>query len=933
VAADMSDAQRAWKREDYKRAGELYARIVEKAPRLTVAKCHLGLCLILTGQSSKGCKIVDELLEQEVPVNALVCAIRAVTVLEEVEGTEKLVQRYRTSALHLAQRVTEETPEDPFPLTVLARLCVKGNDGEGLRLMTKLLVERFPHAVETHYYDGIRAAWEGDWRTADRKLRKAEGLGWSQDDPTPLIVRARLAMERENGEELRKASKLLLERFPDAMETHYFNGLRAAWDGDWITAEDELLEAGRRGLPQEEVDTILAMGIHTRALAWRYTYYTLYLIAGWLVGLAVLFTVGKALSAATVRSVERVEPTQAITPVQRVLRKVYRLVIALAAVYYYLSLPIIVILSVALPASLIYGMFVTGTAFIQLLLVVGILGLAMVFTAFTAVWTSFVRVRDDDPGRALRPNEAPPLWELTREVAREVGTRPIDEIWLTPGSEISVSERGPYRQRLKGHGRRALVLGTAALGGLRQDAFRAIVAHEYGHFFHRDTAGGHLALRVSTAMADFAEEVTQNETTDWWNIAFQFLRVYHFLFRRISFGASRLQEVLADGVAVRTYGSDVFEQGLTHVVRRSVQSDQLAARAVNEGARKKRQLKGFCEQLEHPAVDDLLEAEEEVIELLKRSSSEDDTHPTPVERFALARRIPVQNPTADDALVWDLFEDRERLMREMNNWVAEAVQAQVTGWVSVQKQIIEHYTAALAENRTSIFYEERGIAYANLGRDEDALADLDKAIQSDPEAARSLFWRAEVHQRRSNDVQAGADLEKSLACSREWTSDESYYNRDECRYRLGECYCRLGQYESAARAFSSLIEADRPSLRALFWRGRASRAMDDRRQAIRDFTEVIEHCPRSAGIHGERGSAYLAEAHAGGDNACLQEAIADFTEAIHLDRRDATAYASRAKAYRALGEDDKAARDERKAEHFLHVSAGSPKDASTPAQP
>jgi Zn-dependent protease with chaperone function len=32
------------------------------------------------------------------------------------------------------------------------------------------------------------------------------------------------------------------------------------------------------------------------------------------------------------------------------------------------------------------------------------------------------------------------------------------------------------------------------------DAFRAVLAHEYGHFTNRDTAGGEIALRVNRDM-------------------------------------------------------------------------------------------------------------------------------------------------------------------------------------------------------------------------------------------------------------------------------------------------------------------------------------------------------------------------------------------------------------------------------------------------
>ena len=52
--------------------------------------------------------------------------------------------------------------------------------------------------------------------------------------------------------------------------------------------------------------------------------------------------------------------------------------------------------------------------------------------------------------------------------------------------------------------RRVLVLGVGLLDGLRQAPFCAVLAHEYGHFVHRDTAGGELALRVNNDMRKFA---------------------------------------------------------------------------------------------------------------------------------------------------------------------------------------------------------------------------------------------------------------------------------------------------------------------------------------------------------------------------------------------------------------------------------------------
>ena len=52
----------------------------------------------------------------------------------------------------------------------------------------------------------------------------------------------------------------------------------------------------------------------------------------------------------------------------------------------------------------------------------------------------------------------------------------------------------------------------------------------------------------------------------------RFLKAYYVMFNRITFGASRLQEVMADRVAVNAYGAPAFERGLKHVIRRDLET-------------------------------------------------------------------------------------------------------------------------------------------------------------------------------------------------------------------------------------------------------------------------------------------------------------------------------------------------------------------------
>jgi Zn-dependent protease with chaperone function len=314
-----------------------------------------------------------------------------------------------------------------------------------------------------------------------------------------------------------------------------------------------------------------------------------------------------------------------------------------------------------------------------------ILVLGAVVTLYAIVRSLFVRIRDDeDPGRAISEAEAPGLWKTAREVAAAVGTRSIDEIWLTPGTDLAVLERGTVRQRMTDRGRRALLLGAGTLEGFHQDAFRAVLAHEYGHFSHRDTAGGDVALRVRHGMMAFAVALAKAGFAVWWNLAFQFLRLYDLLFRRISHGATRLQEVLADRIAIQHYGIEAFSNGLTHVIRRSLLFQKVANDEIQKALEQERLLSNLYSLAAPSDTVAVNSLEEEVTKILDAKTTEDDTHPSPRDRFRLGQRIHSAAVDRTDGYVWQLFSNPDALMAEMTSLVAQRIGVNAVGEAAAQ---------------------------------------------------------------------------------------------------------------------------------------------------------------------------------------------------------------------------------------------------------
>ena len=481
---------------------------------------------------------------------------------------------------------------------------------------------------------------------------------------------ARIALDLKKEAEFRQATETLVHKYPDLAATHYCNAIRLAMDESWIAAEDEIKKAERLGLPSQTVQDFLASGIHTRAMAWRWAHYVLYVVAAWACGLLILFVAGKVFSRLTLRFIESADVNSSASGAETILRRYYRGLINVAGSYYYFSIPVVIFLVLAITGSIVYGFLVLGRIPIKLVV---ILVIGAIVTVYKMVQSLFVKVNSEDPGRSLGAEEAPGLWRLTREVAENLGTRPLDEIRVVPGTEMAVYERGSYRERREDLGRRILVMGLGLLPGFCQNPFRAVLAHEYGHLSHRDTAGGDVALRVNQDMIKFAYAMAYAGQAVWWNVAFQFLRLYHFLFRRISHGATRLQEVLADRAAARIYGAQPFEEGLRHVVRRQIEFNHFAYKEVQEALRSGRALQNVYALETQPEKT----LEEAIDNALNRQTSEDDTHPSPVDRFRLVSRVVCQNQPAPSAPMWDLFADREAITKEMSSQIEKMVRATV----------------------------------------------------------------------------------------------------------------------------------------------------------------------------------------------------------------------------------------------------------------
>lgn len=528
---------------------------------------------------------------------------------------------------------------------------------------------------------GLMAAMAADPKpTSSSRKEVAELADRAMDGPAgrdpqmlPAICQATVVAERLDL--LERCHRMISNMPGNEVETHVFGWMLAMSKNELGDAEEEIDAAEAAGLDAETVAELRQATSDAEPWLWTVGRGLGIAVVLWFCVFGVLVIVGIGLSRATLRSAESLPTTRSghATGGAAALRKVYSAVLLLTCAFYYASLPLMLLLVLLLGGGVIYAMFAIGHISIKLSVVVLV---ATVVTIVTLAKSLFVRGEDQDPGERLDLTEAPMLRGLLDEVAQQVETRAVDNVYLVPGADIAVFERGGALEKLTGKSERCLILGIAVLDGMTAMQLKAILAHEYGHFSNRDTAGGGFALAVRRSMIIFAEGLANEGMATVINPSWLFVTSFYKLFLRISQGASRLQEVLADRWAVFSYGPDAFEGGLRHVIDRDVRFEMDTEAYLKAAVETKQPVKNLYEEsYGHVSSDPKQDVEAQVQEILEAEPSPFDSHPRPVDRFRWARALECEAPVDSDpeASAWSVIGSKEALQLQMTEFVRDNV--------------------------------------------------------------------------------------------------------------------------------------------------------------------------------------------------------------------------------------------------------------------
>ena len=158
------------------------------------------------------------------------------------------------------------------------------------------------------------------------------------------------------------------------------------------------------------------------------------------------------------------------------------------------------------------------------------------------------------PGPTLEASSNPRLFKELNDVATKVGEPMPHEVYLVPDVNAGVRERGGFL----GFGRRrVMLLGLPLLQVLSISEMRAVLAHEFGHYYGGDTRLAPWIYKTREAIIRTVQHLSGSSSV--LHLPFVW---YGQLFLRVTQAISRRQEFAADALAARTVGARPLTTGL-----------------------------------------------------------------------------------------------------------------------------------------------------------------------------------------------------------------------------------------------------------------------------------------------------------------------------------------------------------------------------------
>ena len=503
-------------------------------------------------------------------------------------------------------------------------------------------------------------------------------LALEPDHPGALFVATLAALRAGDLSVARDRALRLTKVAPDMAVGHALLAFALAQD-DPDAALEEVRRARALGYPEgsdlRSVEEV-AGRVRLIRLAWQLP---LALAAVLALGLLILFVAGTLLSRAQVAHLasvtahlERGEQT----PRERLVLRLYAAVLWFGTVFFYVSVPAMVLISLATGLWALYAVVTWMSAVpLKLLLLLILLALG---GAWAVLRSLFLRARTDDGGLRLAEQDEARLFAALREVAEVAQARMVDRVHLEPDATVAVREAGGALRVLSGRGERVLHLGFQAVQSLSASELKAVLAHEYGHFSHGDTRLTPVLSRIQETLGNMFVRMASLGNVSLANPVFWYLRLYLRLFASITAGHSRRRELLADRAAALAYGGETFGRALQGVIAAGDSFDRHAARTLVLLRRMGRPCTDVyrCVAAAKETESARLR-EKRLADHLSQAASEFDSHPPPNDRISRVAGVAGVRP-ADPAPAATLFADAQATARTLTETLCSRIEQGLT---------------------------------------------------------------------------------------------------------------------------------------------------------------------------------------------------------------------------------------------------------------
>jgi heat shock protein HtpX len=312
--------------------------------------------------------------------------------------------------------------------------------------------------------------------------------------------------------------------------------------------------------------------------------------------------------------------------------------------------------------SFLFGLLLL-VAMIKSVSVVGVI--LAVFTLMmggTALWSLLPRkTHFEIHGVPIELSRETRLRAEIEAAAKALNEKMPDEVYLVPVANAAVLERGK---------KRIMILGLPVLEILTVSQFRAILAHEFGHYYAGDTRMGPWVFRARIKMAQVITRLGQDSVvlsllSRWAVVAIlRFvilggLSLWWKMFNRVTQHISRKQEYRCDELACHLAGSENLEKGLCAVSRAAATFAPYWIQIVMPiaaGGYRPRLADGYARFLQAPDVAKAASAALET-QLATNLANPMDSHPPLNARIEKARKLSIATPAEDNRPAISLLED------------------------------------------------------------------------------------------------------------------------------------------------------------------------------------------------------------------------------------------------------------------------------------